>query len=121
MSNERQYTKYGEWNDRIEMLGYDIMALISEGKTEPVNDIIKHFENSDVVHYLMGKYKDNMFLINENCPYNLEDWEKVFEQYAYLTFGHDVRRKMGLINEETDGLLLVLNVILQEVSERRYE
>jgi len=120
MENEHKYTEVGTWNDRLEMLGYDIVALISYGKKESVNEIIKHFAESNVVHYLMEKYKKEMFVVCEGCSYNLDDWEKVLGQYSYMEFGHDVRRKMGIVNEETDGLLMLLNIILQEVSERKY-
>lgn len=121
MGNKYKYTEIGTWNDRLEMLGYDIIALISDGKKESVNEIIKHFEESNVVHYLMKKYEKEMFIVCEECPYNLNDWEKVLGQYSYMTFGHDVSRKMGIVNEETDGLLMLLNIILDEVSSRKYK
>lgn len=38
-----------------------------------------------------------------------------------MTYGHDVRRKMGLIDKEKDGLLLLLSIILDEVSNRKYK
>lgn len=119
--HEHIITEPGQWSDRIEMLGYDVLALIANGKTEKVDTIIEHFQNADAVHYIMEKYKDDMALIHEGCPYNLDEWEKVLERYSYLEFGHDVRRKMGYNDSEKDGLLVLLNVILQEVSERRYK
>ena len=121
MRNEGRITEPGKWNDRIEMLGYDILSLISEGKTESVNVMINHLENRDVVHYLVEKYKGQMALVYEGCPYDLDEWEQVFAQYSYLTFGHDVTRKMGLYNEEADGFLVLMNIILQEVAERTYK
>lgn len=121
MDNKDNYTQIGKGTDRLEMLGYDIIALIGNAKTESANNLIEQFKNSNVVHYLMNKYPDEMFIINENCPYNLDEWEKVFEQYSYMSFGHDVRRKMGLQNEKTDGLLMLLSIILSEVSERKYK
>jgi hypothetical protein len=121
MKNEHKNTEVGTWNDRLEMLGYDIVALISHGKKESVNEIIRHFEESNVVRYLMKKYEKEMFIVYEGCPYNFNDWEKVLGQYSYMTFGHDVNRKMGIINEETDGLLMLLNIILDEVSSRKYK
>jgi hypothetical protein len=116
-----EYTEYGKGNDRLEMLGYDVVSLISNGKKESVEQVIKKMGESKLIHYLMEKYKDNLFLIHEGCPYNLDEWEKVLYQYSYLTFGHDVRRKMGIVNEDTDGLLVLLNIILEEVSGRRYK
>ena len=114
-------TEVGKGSDRIEMLGYDLIPVISEGKTESVDTIIEHLENADLVHYLMNKYKDDFSIVREGCVYDLNEWEKVFEQYSYITFGHDVSRKMGLYNREKDGLLVVMTIILQEVAERIYK
>lgn len=69
----------------------------------------------------MEKYEKEMYLVCEGCSYNLNDWEKVLGQYSYMTFGHDIRRKMGIVNEEKDGLLVLLNIILAEVSSRKYK
>lgn len=121
MENKTIFTEIGKWNDRLEMFGYDIMSLISLGESERVDDIISHFEDGDVVRYIMNKYKENMTFVYEGCPYNINDWEEVFEQYSYMTYGHDVRRKMGLIDKEKDGLLLLLSIILDEVSNRKYK
>ena len=30
----------GKGSDRIEMLGYDLLSIISEGKTESVNEVM---------------------------------------------------------------------------------
>lgn len=121
MENQHKITEYGKWNDRLEMLGYEVLKLVSSGKTETVDAIIEHFGNKDVVHYLANKYKEYMDYVYEGCTYDLDEWEKVLEQYSYLTFGHDVKRKMGYCNKEKDGLLVLLNIILQEVSERKYK
>lgn len=91
------------------------------GATESVNDIIKQMEEANTVKYLMNKYKDNLYFVCKGYSYNLTDLEKVLEQYSYITFGHDVETKMGIVNEEKDGLLMLLNVILNEVSSRRYK
>lgn len=111
----------GKGSDRIEMLGYDVLSIISDGKTESVDVVIKHLEDADLVHYLVDKYKESFNLVYEGCPYDLDEWEKVFAPYSYLTFGHDVSRKMGLCNQEKDGLLVIMNIILQEISERKYK
>lgn len=116
-----KFTEVGKWNDRLEMLAYDVLALISSGKKENVDTIIRHFEDGDIVHYLVNKYKGQMVLVYENCPYDLDEWEKVFAQYSYLEFGHDVRGKMGYDNKESDGFLVLLNVIIQEISTRKYK
>lgn len=111
----------GKGSDRIEMLGYDLFEVISEGETESVDVVIKHLEDADLVHYLLDKYKDHFSLVCEGCPYDLNEWEEVFKSYSYLTFGHDISRKMGIRNREKDGLLVVMYIILQEVSERKYK
>ena len=54
MENKTKFTEIGKWNDRLEMFGYDIMSLISLGESERVDDIISHFEDGDVVRYIMN-------------------------------------------------------------------
>ena len=43
----------GKGSDRIEMLGYDLLTVISEGKTESVDVVIKHLGDADLVHYFI--------------------------------------------------------------------
>ena len=107
-------------SDRIEALGYDIISLISRGEKESVEDVIMHLGNKNIVHYLIDTYKDKMFFINNNFLYDLNDWEEMFYQHD-ISFNHDVSRKMGIRNEETDGLLVLLNLIIQEIVDRTYE
>ena len=117
---KNSHIEIGTGSDRLEMLGYDILALISIGKTESINSILQHFAEGNIMIYLKEKYNDNLFIISDTCPYNTDDWDKIFSEYSYMSFGHDIRRKMGLLNEEKDGLLLLLNIILDEVSKRKY-
>ena len=94
--------------------------MISKGKKETVDNIIEHLWNKDIVHYIINTYENDMCRISENSRYDINDWEEIFYQFSYITFNSDVSRKMGIVNEETDGLLVLLNIILQIVSERTY-
>ena len=100
---------------RLEMLGYDIVHTISAGKKEDVDGLIKYMEEGKVVSYLMEKYKDDFFLVHDQCPYNIDDWEKLFQEYSYIDRHHDVIRKMGILHED-EGLLMMISVILDLVS-----
>jgi hypothetical protein len=103
--------------ERIEMLGYEIVHLISVGKAEKVDTILEKMSEGELIEYLITKYTDEFFAVGPDCPYNLDDWEKILDAYSYLSFGHDVRRKMGIINEE-QGLLMLLSLILEITASR---
>ena len=103
--------------ERIQLLGYDIIHLISAGYKENFNDIIKHLEDGDLLTYLYEKYKDDLCILtmDTNSPYDFNEWEKVLDEYSYLEFHHDAVRKMGIVNED-DGLLTLLSIILELAS-----
>lgn len=108
-------------SDMLEQLGYQIIHLVSEGKTETVDNVIEHLVNKDIVNYIITTYKDNLTVDFNSDIFGLDGWEEVlFENHSYISFNSDVRRKMGIYNEDKDGLLVLLNIILQEVSDRRY-
>ena len=102
---------------RVEMLGFDIIHLISSGFTESFDDIISHFEQSNLLPYLHEKYKDylNILTYGVNSPYDFDEWEKVLDEYSYMTYHHDAVRKWG-ITKKDDGLLLLLGIILELAS-----
>ncbi len=102
-------------NARLQMLGYDIIHTISVGKKEDVDELIKYMQDGKVIRYLMEKYKEEFFIINEQCPYGIDDWEKLFQEYSYIERHHDVIRKMGILHED-EGLLMLLSIILDLVS-----
>lgn len=116
-----EYTEVGYGSDRLEMLGYNILILISAGRFESVDNIIAHFATKDIVHYLIKKYADDMYFVNENSPYNIEDWEELFSKNSYMTFEDNVSRKYGLHNRQRDGLLLMVALILEKVADRKYK
>ena len=103
----------------IEMLGYEILALISMGEKESVDNIINHLGDGDVTHYINTTYKENMRFSFEES--NLVEWDDLLSKHAYITFNSDVSRKMGLRNADEDGLLLMIEIILEEVTERAYK
>lgn len=105
----------------IEYLGYEIISLISRGFKEDVDEIIEQMENKQIVHYILSKYKDDLMVLQEKSDYNYSDWEEIFYQHSYITFNSDVSRKMGIVNRETDGLLVLLQIILETVSQREFE
>ncbi len=106
-------------NERLEILGYELYHLISIGKKESVDDIINKISEGNVVHYISEKYKDEIASnLAGECPYDINEWEKVLEPYGYITRGHNVIRKMGIMNED-DGLLVLSFLILEELATNR--
>lgn len=106
----------------IEYLGYEIISLISRGFKEDVDEIIEQMENKQVVHYILSKYKDDHMALQEKSSiYSYSDWEEIFYQRSCITFNSDVSRKMGIVNRETDGLLVLLQIILETVAQREFE
>jgi len=105
--------------ERIEMLGYDIIHLVSAGYKENFDDIVNHLDEGNLLEYLYQKYKDNLCILtlNANSPYDFNEWEKVLDEYSYLEFHHDAVRKMGIVNKE-DGLLVLLSIILELASKQ---
>lgn len=102
--------------ERIDLFAQELLSQISSGKTEPVSKIIEEMEKKNVVHYLYAKYKDNWFLsLDENCPYNVDDWEEKYYQFSYIT-ENDARRKWGICNED-DGLLLLVSLTFEALRE----
>lgn len=105
---------YFKGEERIELLGYDIIHLVSAGYKENFDDIIVQLEKGTLLTYLYEKYKKELFILtfDKNSPYNFNEWEKVLDEYSYLEFNHDVVRKMGIVNKN-DGLLVLLSIILE--------
>lgn len=119
---ENKMSSVFKCSERIEILGYEIYHLISIGKKESVDLLIEKLGESNIVHYLTDKYKD--YLANDfdsiNSPYDIEEWEKVLEPFSYMTRGHDVTRKMGIMNED-DGLLMLSFIITEILAEQNYK
>ena len=100
--------------ERLELFGQEIISQISLGRTEPVEKILDEMGKKNVVRYLYNKYKDDWFLsLDDNCPYNVDDWEEIFNKYSYMS-AYDVRRKLVVRNDD-EGLLLILSLIFEEL------
>ncbi len=103
-----------EGSGSIEYLGYEIISLISKGYRENQTDVIQCMWESRIVKYLREKYKNEMMFLGTSDLYNYDDWEEIFFQSSHYT-QNDARRKLGIVNEE-DGLLLLLQIILETVA-----
>ena len=103
--------------ERIEMLGYDVIHLISAGHKENFDDIISQLDKGSLMPYLYNKYKGELAILtlDSSSPYDYNEWEKVLDEFSYMEFHHDVVRKMGIENKD-DGLLVLLSIILQLAS-----
>ena len=75
--------------DRIEMLGYDIIHLISHGCKEDFNTIIEKLEQGSLMEYLFGKYNTELCFVSfdKNSPYDPNEWEKVLDEYSLFPTG----------------------------------
>lgn len=106
--------------DRLELLGYEIIALISRGRKETISEIEKQMENENILHYIREKYADELYNpFSDNSQYNYEDWNKALAKYSGWIEGQE-RRKYGIENED-DGLLLLVALILELVANREHD
>ena len=47
--------------ERLQLFGLEIIALISQGKSETIEQIEQHIDAGNLIQYIREKYKDNMF------------------------------------------------------------
>ncbi len=105
--------------DRLELLGYEIIALISRGYKETITEIERQMEKENILQYVREKYAGELFNpFSDDAQYNYTDWNKALGKYSGWIEGQE-RRKYGIENEE-DGLLLLLALILELVANREY-
>lgn len=105
--------------DRLELLGFEIIDLVSCGYKETISEIENQIESESIVQYIREKYKDNLSnTFSDNMPYNYADWNKALAKYSGWIRGRE-RRKYGIENED-DGLLLLLAFILELVANREH-
>ncbi len=103
--------------ERLQLFGFEIISLISQGKIETIEEIEKHIAESDLVQYIRDKYSDGMTIkFEDDCPYNLDDWNKEFHNYSGCIEGKE-RRNYGICNNN-DGLLLVVELVLEIISNK---
>lgn len=105
--------------ERIGLFAQEIIAQISLGHKETVSRIVEEMGKKNIVRYLYEKYRDNWSLsLDDNDLYNVDDWEEIYSQYAYITNG-DADRKWGIV-DESDGLLLLVSLTFEALRERLY-
>ena len=98
--------------ERINLFAQELISQISIGKKETVKEIISQMGNKSVVRYLYKKHRNNWLLsLDDDCPYNVDDWEELFFRFSNIT-EYDALRKWG-INHKDDGLLLLLSLTLE--------
>lgn len=102
--------------DRIQLLGLEIIALISSGKKEKIVDIEKHMGEGDMVSYLLNKYGDEFSNSFDEIICDFKAWNDEFMSYYGYVQGNE-NRKWGIINEN-DGLLLVVALIMSIMTEK---
>ena len=118
MSNEKHEPYTGV--DRLELLGFEIIDLVSCGYKETISEIENQIESESIVQYIREKYKDNLSnTFSDNMPYNYADWNKALAKYSGWIRGRE-RRKYGIENDD-DGLLLLLAFILELVANREHD
>ncbi|MBO5007453.1 MAG: hypothetical protein J6D26_01295 [Clostridia bacterium] len=103
--------------DRLQLFGLEVISLVSQGKTETITEIEKHIDDVNLIQYIREKYRNDMFnTFEDDCPYNLNDWNKAFSEYSGYIRGNE-RRKYGICND-SDGLLLLLALLLEIVADK---
>ena len=118
MSNEKHEPYTGV--DRLELLGFEIIDLVSCGYKETISEIENQIESESIVQYIREKYKDNLSnTFSDNMPYNYADWNKALAKYSGWIRGRE-RRKYSIENED-DGLLILLAFILELVANREHD
>lgn len=106
--------------DRMELLGYEIIALISRGRKETISEIEKQMENENILYYIREKYAGELLNpFNDDEQYNYTDWNKALAKYSGWIEGQE-GRKYGIENED-DGLLLLVALILELVANREHD
>lgn len=106
--------------DRLELLGYEVLALISRGRKETITEIEKQMENENILHYIRTKYADELFNpFGDEAQYNYSDWNKALGKYSGWIEGNE-HRKYGIENKD-DGLLLLVALILELVANREHD
>ena len=81
MSNEKHEPYTGV--DRLELLGFEIIDLVSCGYKETISEIETQIENENILQYIREKYKDNLSnTFSDNMPYNYADWNKALAKYS---------------------------------------
>ncbi|MFI3228485.1 MAG: hypothetical protein R3Y09_13940 [Clostridia bacterium] len=109
-------------NNNLKGLGIFLMQvvnLVSKGRQETFEEIEYHFDKSDLVEYLQGKYSDDFYIDFNNSIYNNAQINKYFYNFSGYIQGNE-RRKYAVMNDE-DGLLLIISLISEKVEAECYK
>lgn len=100
----------------IKVFAYDLIHIISTGATETITKVEKEMDNLNITNYIFSKYPDKVSMAyDDTCIYDLESWNSKLADFSNYINGRE-NRKLG-INNENDGLLLIVAGILDELKE----
>jgi len=94
----------------LDVLGYEIIALISRGSIETISQVEKELDEGNLVTYLNRKYRGDFMPNFEDGTYDIEELNKFFLDFSGYVQGNE-SRKYGIVRED-DGLLLVLALVM---------
>ena len=101
----------------IGIFASELVHLVSIGKKETIDAIEEHISKGDVVDYLYTKYKrDFSISFSFDSPYDISALNKYFHNFDSVVDGEE-RRKYG-IEKQTDGLLLLIAILLTDKVEK---
>ena len=76
-----------------------------------------HVQQHKSIKEMIMLIRQEMFnTFDDDCPYNLEDWNQAFAGYSEYIQGNE-RSKFGIYNDN-EGLLLIVALILEILSGR---
>ena len=91
--------------------------------TKKIDGDKAYFNNKELVYYNSSyEMVDNedkyslFYTFDDDCPYNLEDWNQAFAGYSGYIQGNE-RSKFGICNDN-EGLLLIVALILDILCRR---
>ena len=100
----------------IKIFAYDLIHIISTGATETITKVEQEMDNLNITNYIFNKYPDRVSMAyDDTCIYDLEAWNSKLADFSNYISGRE-SRKLG-INNENDGLLLIVAGILDELKE----
>ena len=98
--------------DRIQVLGFEIIKLLAQGKQEDISVIESKAAQKALVNYLVAEYKLDLY-----DGYDVAAWEDEFCKCSeVMTGSHSICEEYNL-PVDGNGLVLVLGLVLKFVSE----
>ena len=94
----------------LDVLGFEIIALISNGAIETITKIEEELDNNNLVTYLNLKYKENFMVDFVNGAYDIKELNEYFTEFSGYIQGNESRKYR--ITNENHGLLLMVGLIM---------